>query len=161
YWAKQPLHIGGDPRRFENLPGLSRFPQLLVGRLTGNRWVPRDQKIAQGSFVDSGGKVREIPIPYSTVPEAYNAGLSLCFDYVDHEDAALPELVKSIQNHTDFPGAVGTTCYLTPPHAGSAMHFDCEHVFFCQVSGRKHWKISRRPAFEAPPVNLGYAYFDQ
>jgi ribosomal protein L16 Arg81 hydroxylase len=34
------------------------------------------------------------------------------------------------------------------------MHFDRQHVFFCQVEGAKNWTISRTVAMDRPPKNL-------
>ncbi len=84
----------------------------------------------------------------------FNAGSSLCFGPVHARHSELSAFVDSIKTELAIGSDVYMTCYVTPPHSGSTMHYDCQNVFFCQVSGAKHWKYSATPACSYPPMNL-------
>lgn len=154
-WDKSILHISGSPTKLAELPGLSEFGRFLAGNLSNNYWEPPViDGIVLASWTDSLGKVRSVGITPSQASEFYNVGASLCFQPVDTAHPALQAFAGDVVKHTGFDGHVFTTAYLTPPHSGSAMHFDDQHVFFCQVSGEKHWRISTEPGSKWPPINV-------
>jgi ribosomal protein L16 Arg81 hydroxylase len=154
YWHREPLYIDGDENKFANLPGLKELPSLLAGKLTPNYWAKGHTHSAQGSFIDRAGNVRKINAVPSMWPELFNSGVSLGFSALDQYHEELKQFVQGIASATRLPGTIVTTCYLTPPFSGSPMHFDSQHVFFMQVSGKKHWKIGQRAAWQDAPTNV-------
>jgi 50S ribosomal protein L16 3-hydroxylase len=154
HWRRKPLCIPGDEKKFSDFPSLKELPSLLSGRFAGNRWIKGHAHSATANLTDHSGNIRQINAPPSMWPDLFNAGVSLCFSSLDRYDERLAQFVRSIASSTQFPGTIYTTGYLTPPFSGSSMHFDSQHVFFMQVSGKKHWKFSQRPAWEEAPVNL-------
>jgi 50S ribosomal protein L16 3-hydroxylase len=160
YWYRMPLHIPGVAQKFARFPGISELPAILSGRLTPGRWVSGPVSSAQASFLDRTGKARNIHAVPSMWPDLFNAGASLCFSAVDHCHERLKRFVENVTSTIRFPGTIVTTCYLTPPSSGSAMHIDSHHVFFMQVAGKKHWTISNQPAWEDSPINLQLSTLD-
>jgi ribosomal protein L16 Arg81 hydroxylase len=154
YWHRKPLHIGGDEHKFAKLPGLKELPSLLNGSLSPTRWTKGHTHNAQASFVDRAGNVRYVSAAPSTWPDLFNAGASLCFSALDQYHAELTRFVEGIASTTRLPGTIVTTCYLTAPFSGSAMHIDMQHVFFMQVEGRKDWKISQHAAWQDAPAHV-------
>jgi ribosomal protein L16 Arg81 hydroxylase len=160
-WDKSTLHIPGAPAKLAGLPGLPEFGHFFTGNLSSDYWEsPVVGASVQASLTDSLGKVRRVRIAQSQASQFYNIGASLCFPPVDAAHPALQAFVADVVKHTGFPGRVFTTAYLTPPHSGSEMHFDSQHVFFCQVSGEKHWKISTEPGAMWPPIDLAESGVD-
>jgi ribosomal protein L16 Arg81 hydroxylase len=153
YWQRRPLHIPGSGDKFASFPGLKELPSLLIGKVSGPRWT-RHTHNAQASLIDRNGKVRSMNAVPSMWPDLFNAGVSLCFSALDQTHEELTKFVQGIAATTPLPGKIVTTCYLTPPASGSGMHFDSQHVFFMQVAGQKHWKVSRRTAWQDAPTNL-------
>ena len=156
YWDKTHVHVQPSSRsKLASLPGLSQFPTLFCGNLTAERWESDAyQGGVQASWLDSLGNLRTLNADSSQYSALYNAGASLCFGPVESRHPTLSAFVEDVLKHTGFDGEVWTTAYLTPPHSGGVMHFDNQHVFFCQVSGEKHWKVSTEPAMKWPPVNV-------
>ena len=154
HWSRQGLYIHGDPAKFARFPDLERLPALLAGRLCSTRWSSGHAHNAQASVIDRTGHVRWISAPPSTWPDLFNAGASLCFSAVDHCHEELRRFVHGIAATTRLPGKISTTCYLTPAHSGSGMHFDAQHVFFMQVAGRKHWTFAQQAAWQDAPANI-------
>ena len=157
YWERSPLHIRNtaQPHKFHELPAIGGLPQLLAGELRPDgRWAKRPV-VVQASMLDADQRVRDLGVmPASSFEQLYNAGASLCFSPVDHAHPVLREWVAAVSGHTALAGNVGITCYLTPPRSGGPMHFDAQHVFFCQAEGEKHWRFGTRPAMAAPPFNI-------
>lgn len=162
HWDRHFLHIRSDDgAKFREYPGLAELPAMIAGKISPNRWGVPPQTI-HASYIDRDGKPRSVNgMSGSALHQLYNAGFSLCFPPMERAHPVLNELVKSVENHTKLPADNAATCYLTPPGSGGAMHFDCQHVFFCQVSGEKHWKISTQTAMYSPPVNLGAEHLRQ
>ena len=156
HWDRRFLHISADDAaKFRDYPDLADLPAMLGGEITPGRWSAPPQT-ANASYIDAEGKTRSLSgMPVSVLNQLYNSGFSLCFLPLDHTHPVLKALSQSLQTHTQLPSDNFTTCYLTPPNSGGGMHFDCQHVFFCQVSGEKHWKVSSRTAMYAPPLNFG------
>lgn len=155
HWQRKPLYIQGNENKFSNLPGLQELPALLNGRFSdNNRWIKGHVHGVQGSFIDRAGNIKKISAVPSMWPDLFNAGVSLCFSALDQYDERLTQFVRGIASTTRYPGTIYTTGYLTPPSSGSVMHFDSQHTFFLQISGKKHWKFSQRPAWEEAPVNI-------
>jgi ribosomal protein L16 Arg81 hydroxylase len=154
HWHRAPLHIPGDGSKFADFPGIKEFPSLLSGRFSANRWQGGHMQTAQATFVDKAGNVRKVNAVASMWADLFNAGASLCFSAVDQSSEELTRFVQDIASTTRFPGTIVTTCYLTPPSSGSGMHFDCQHGFFMQVAGKKHWKFSRQAAWQDAATNL-------
>ena len=154
YWNRGPLYIDGADDKFSVLPGVRELPSLLSGRLVGDRWIKGHAHSAQASVIDRMGRVRNVNAVPSMWPELFNIGFSLCFSAVDQYSEQLSNLVQSIRSTTSLPGTILTTSYLTPPCSGSVMHFDSQHAFFMQVSGKKHWRISKRAAWQDAPANI-------
>jgi ribosomal protein L16 Arg81 hydroxylase len=152
-WGREPLHVPGRGK-FEDFPGLAELPRLLIGDLTPGGWSG-PVSTALATAIGADGQVQILgQAPPSMMHSLYNAGASLCFRDVHHRHVALGELVASIRQHTDFAGDLQTTCYLSPPGSGAPIHFDCQHVLFCQVSGEKRWRFSRRPAIQIPSFSI-------
>jgi len=153
YWGRRSLHIRDCQAQLQALPGLEEFPRILAGRLGADGW---DQPFfaVQASFLDRGANPRGLMLMPGELAPAYNAGVSLCFGDVSRWNEALARLVADCRRSTRLCGEVAATAYLAPRGSGSGMHLDCQHVFFLQVSGEKHWKISRRAGIQAPPINL-------
>src|SRR5262249_50190551 len=99
-------------------------------------------------------------VTHSMIPELYNAGMSICFGPMEHSDPRLRAYVNSLANHTDCPGDVRMTCYLTPPQSGGPVHFDVQHNFFLQISGEKHWRVSREAGVQWPAMGFYPAMLD-
>jgi len=154
YWQRKPLYIDGDKDKFANFPGLKELPSVLTGRLSGSHWTKGHNYNAQASFIDQAGNIRNINAVPSMWPDLFNAGVSLCFSALDQYHEELRRFVQGIASTTRLPGVIVTTGYLTPPFSGSGMHFDSQHAFFMQVSGKKHWKISKRTAWQDAPTNI-------
>ncbi len=154
-WDKGSLHIPGTPGKLAALPGLAEFGKFFAGNLTAERWEPSAMESGViATWTDITGTFRRIIVPPAQAADLYNAGASLCFQPLDAAHPSLQAFVADVLQHTGFQGEVVTTAYLTPPKSGSDLHFDSQHVFFCQVSGEKHWRISKEPGFKWPPVNL-------
>lgn len=154
YWNRRPLHVGDNQSKFADLPSLKDLPSMLSGKLSADRWVKGHAHNAQATFIDRSGRVRRISAASTMWPDLFNAGISLGFSALDQYHDELTQLVKGIAATTRLPGLIVTTCYLTPPFSGSAMHFDQQHVFFMQVSGKKNWKIAQRTAWQDAPMNI-------
>jgi ribosomal protein L16 Arg81 hydroxylase len=160
YWDRLPVHIANKTgRKFAELPGLDEFPSLFSGTLTPTSWNIYGE-IIQASWTDRSGSSRTVVAPAAQAGAFYSAGASVCFSDVHTRHPALLELVGEVARFAAHAGEILTTAYLTPPRASGAMHFDSQHVFLCQTSGAKHWKISRTPALKWPPRNLEASYVD-
>lgn len=163
-WDKSYHHISASsPSKLDALPGLAQFPKLFCGELGEKFWDSEPYSgIVQAGWIDARGNMRRLNVAPAQSADLYNAGAALCFAPVESRHSSLAELVQDALGRTGFKevGTVGTTAYLTPPHSGGPMHFDPQHVFFCQVSGEKHWKVSTAPAMTRPPVNVEAASLD-
>jgi ribosomal protein L16 Arg81 hydroxylase len=159
YWAKQPVHFKMCNELVTDLPGLSEFPQLIAGRLSADVWEQGAFNV-RGHLCPLGGQAKSVSFPPGMWAEAYNAGVSLCFSPVDRWHDKLRALVEDCAKVSRLPGRVCATAYLTPKRSSSREHYDCQHVFFLQVSGEKHWRISKLPAVSSPPMNLTKAFFE-
>lgn len=153
-WNRMPLYVPGDTSKIDSLPGLESLPSLLGGHLAATHWSRGHAQNAQATFVDQSGRIKKISAPSMVWPELYNSGASLCFSAVDQCSEGLSTLVQGFAATTKLPGIIVTTCYLTPPRSGSPMHFDQQHSFLIQVSGRKHWRVSRQVGWENAPINM-------
>jgi ribosomal protein L16 Arg81 hydroxylase len=158
YWAQKPLHVQDCRELTGVLPGLSDFPALVAGSLNAERWEQMSADI-HCSFVDQNSTVRSMRVPGGQWAHAYNAGLSLCFGGVDRWHAKLRELVDDCRRSTPHTGEIYVTAYCTPKRSGGPMHFDSQHVFFLQVAGEKHWRISQAPAAVDPLRNVTASAF--
>lgn len=157
YWGRKPLYVTGSADRFGELPDLGALPSVLFGRLSAEQWTSGHWMSAQASFFDREGVLHKLLAPPDMWNQLFNAGVSLCFGPMDHCSKALTDLVKTFAASTPYPGRIFITCYLTPAASGSGVHFDCQHVFFLQVSGKKHWKIGASPAWPNAMVNADSA----
>jgi ribosomal protein L16 Arg81 hydroxylase len=154
YWHQKSVAIYGSENKFSSLPSAKDLPSLLSGSFAGDQWTKGHTYNAQASMVDTAGRVKTLSAVPSMWPELFNAGFSLCFSAVDSLHEELTKLVRGIESTTSLPGAIHTTCYLTPPHSGSSMHFDSQHNFFLQVSGTKHWRVSKQVGWQDAPLNI-------
>jgi ribosomal protein L16 Arg81 hydroxylase len=158
HWAKRPLFLSGrSSRKFADLPDWPELPGILAQHSpSASGWPPGFQGIVQASYIDAFGRPRRLGrVQVSMIRALLNAGASLCFSALDtNADERLAGLARSLTDHTSIGDGAVVTCYLSPPHSGGPMHFDGQHVFFCQVSGRKQWRISDAPAVQAANFNL-------
>jgi ribosomal protein L16 Arg81 hydroxylase len=154
HWNREPVYISGCNGKFAALPGLKELPTVLNGKLSASHWTKGHVYTAQGSYFDNKGNIKTINAPPPMWPDLFNAGFSLCFNGLHKYHEQLEQFVDGIATTTKFPGTISTTGYLTPPHSGSAMHFDSQHVFLMQISGSKHWKIGERVGWTNAPMNL-------
>lgn len=158
YWDQRPALIRNNatPHKFNDLPSVDRLPQLLAGELHPDAQWTKMHVTVKATILDTTQTVRQLGfVPLSAIEPLYNAGASLCFSPLDGASPALREMTEAVKNQTTLAGDVGATCYLTPPQSGGEMHFDSQHVFFCQVSGEKHWTVSSKPALRYPPIGIG------
>jgi len=153
YWAKRPLHIQDCRELTGALPGMQDFPALVAGVLNADRWDQSSSEL-QCSFLDASSAVRTMKVPAGQWAHAYNAGLSLCFGAVHRWHPRLGELIDECQRLSRRSEPVFVSAYLTPKRSGGPMHFDSQHVFFLQVAGQKHWRISKAPAAVGPMRNV-------
>lgn len=157
FWERRPVCLpceADGATRFSDFPNLEQLPQLLAGNYIAGQWNGGPSH-ASASILDKNGVACGLgQVPRGMFEQLYNAGVSLCLGPMNYYNKNLKAFVDSVKKGTCITGDIGMTCYVTPPGSGSPMHFDCQNVFFCQVSGTKHWKYSVLPATEYPPVNL-------
>jgi len=154
YWEKKPLVLKGTPEKFKDLPDQRFLPSMLSGRFSDHRWIKGIAGHAQASLLYPDGSIKRVAAPPGTWPDLYNSGFTLCFSAVDSTHGVLRALIKDVEASSPFPGHNVTTCYLSPPHSGSGMHFDCQNVVFLQTSGQKRWRYSVKPGWKDAPTNL-------
>jgi ribosomal protein L16 Arg81 hydroxylase len=160
HWGRTSLVVRGASDKFAALPGLAELPSVLAGKLSAESWRAGYSQVANASFIDQHGELRELDAPPGMWGDFYNAGVSLCFGPMNQLSPALTALVQSFKPSTAMAGRVKTTCYLTPPSSGSAMHFDRQNVFMMQVDGEKHWTFGKRSAFPAAPLSIPTALLE-
>lgn len=162
YWDKKFLHIPAvSAKKFAEYPKLKDFPQLFVGDLTEKSWngTPYSGSIF-ASWSDGKGKVRKMNAPINQAADLFNAGASLCYGDLTDRHPVLQAIFDDVVSKTGFINNGTVDAYLTPPNSGGPMHFDSQQAFFLQVSGEKHWKLSKKPAMPWPPTNLQAHLFD-
>jgi hypothetical protein len=152
HWAKRPLQFAGGGDVLKELPRLAEFPQLIAGRLNGDKWEQGTFSV-QGTF-ESGGRKKTLVLPPEMWAQAFNVGISLCFNAVDRWNQKLRALVDDCTEASRFRGFVDATAFLAPKRASSREHYECQHVFFLQVSGESQWRLSKLPAAHCPPKNM-------
>jgi hypothetical protein len=170
HWGREHLHLSADTERLRFLPTTAALGSLLFGKIDRGAWA-QTKKTAIASLVNPDGTEKYVEdVPYTMIEQMYSAGFSLCFSDLSTGSAAEPirELIRSAQQYTDLAQSISSaeqsvfaSAYLAPPQSGSAMHFDRQHVFFCQVEGSKNWTISRTVAVARPPKQLTAAELAQ
>lgn len=156
HWGQRPAHVtGGGADKFESFPGVEQLLGCLAGRLdeSDGRWTPAFRHV-NASGIGADGQVRSLgAVPLDLAGGLYNAGFSLGFAEIGKSVPALRALARDLVECGSLGAPVGINAYLTPPNSGSAMHYDSQHVFLCQRSGEKHWRVSDQPALPDPLLN--------
>lgn len=152
YWNKRWLHAPGAPERFDDLPGIERFLASFSDQYTGGGWVSGAPE-AEACYEDAKGNLQTlVNLPPNMLHQLYNSGMSICFAQIPGPEVqAYADAVREV---TEWPGRNLVNAYLTPEGGRNFCHFDCQHVFFLQVEGRKRWRLSSRPAMHNPTVNI-------
>lgn len=70
-------------------------------------------------------------------------------------EAAVPELAARLAPPGIDPKAIDrVNLYISPPGAGTPLHFDARTVIVVQLSGRKLWQVAGEPALTDPRRNV-------
>ena len=161
FWSKKPIHIKGSPEKFEFLPDMDQLPRILSGCFDGAEWINTHNLKAQAYKYNQDGSIDKfVDVPAEMYVQMFNSGYGLCFNDVSFAVPDFEEVLTEFSDGFDASIPDSVTCYLTPPNSRGVLHFDNQHVFFVQRSGRKKWRISNEPAIENPFENLVYPNCD-
>jgi ribosomal protein L16 Arg81 hydroxylase len=146
HWERRSLHLAhGDPGRFSHLLSVESFLETEVRRCAELRANTRD---AQGWNVD-------IPIQPAQAAKMFRAGMTICATALD-ESGPRGEVLREHRRVISCAPSVQFNCYYSPDGRGFGLHFDTHPVWILQVSGSKHWTVSREPGVRNPLTNVVY-----
>ena len=152
FWNKRWLLAPGAPERFDDLPGIERFFSSFCDQYTDEGWVS-GAPTAEACYEDAQGNLKTlVDLPPHLLHQLYNSGMSICFAQIPGPE--VQAYANAVREVTDWPGRNLVNAYLTPKGGRNFCHFDCQHVFFLQIAGKKRWRLSSQPAMHNPTVNI-------
>ena len=157
HWARRPLFVKGYAEKFASLFDGAAFDRAV--RASEQPSVASGPFSIRASFsrgAEPGqprGRQRTFDISRHQVPWMYEAGATICVDWISEGDPRLRELAHAIKMQLGYPGFVRFNAYRSPDGCGFNTHFDARIATTLQIEGSKVWTYSRKPAVDWPVQN--------
>lgn len=159
HWSKRPYLSRGDAGRFATLFDTMNFNSVFLDQAFGPA-VPGAMGFVEQAAADIkallvvDGQQAETAIPPHLVGSLFKAGHTIAM--YNLRSLSLKAFENEITRDLEglHPTKVNFSLYLSPDGSGFNTHFDDHSVFFLQLSGKKKWMVSDRPAMASPPFNV-------
>ncbi len=149
YWSREPLHIRGHAQKFSSLFNLQVFKKAIKHQKRAGLSI----RASFDSEANHKGAGAHVYIDHRRVDDYFSRGATVCVDPIDAAVPRLAEFSSAIKVALNHAGGVSVKCYYSPDKCGFNTHFDTGIATTMQISGRKRWRFSRRPAMPFPRSN--------
>lgn len=168
FWAKRPLYVAGDARKFEGLFSRERLLECLTRPDSGEKIGGEPQgpapvpKRIRASY-DRG--MTHLEVSAEDASGHFDRGATLCIDGLEIVDRNLAEVAATVKKEMKFTGSTDVRVYWSPDKQGFENHFDGRVATTLQIEGSKRWTYSEEPAIDWPnaqaPVGFDVAQMQQ
>ena len=154
YWARRPLHVKGAADKYTGFFDRARFDRAIKTLDSTGATVRMRATFDAAQKVP--GRVPQLPLTAAAVPQAYDAGATICVTSLHMHDDELARFVNGICAELGYPGMAACNSYLSPHGCGFGMHFDARIACTLQLEGSKWWTFSHDTAVPWPPSNAAF-----
>ena len=143
FHENKSLHsLHDDPKRYSDLLSIDRIDEVIANSELPPeplRMARSEPSITRSNYTFSNGNIDR-----GAVVRHYQQGATIILPQLHLADEVLAHFCRALEKI--FSTHVQTNIYLTPPNnKGFDTHYDDHDVFVMQISGKKNWKLYRKP----------------
>ncbi len=156
HFGKRSLFVKGHPDKFRGLFDRATFERAAQRSALE---LGDEPPLLRASFArgtqpgQSVGESRLFRIEGDQVRPMYDAGATICADWISNAVPRLRALAQAIKAQLRYPGEVRFNAYLSPDGRGFDAHFDARIATTLQIEGTKVWRYTKTAVVDWPLEN--------